>query len=166
MTTLFELCQWLNDLPWSTALSESDNAFPLIETAHVLAVALFAGTVVTVDLRVTGWVLRSVPVSRVAGALLPWTWVGFALMVVTGLPLFASEAVHLYANPAFRLKMVLLGLAGLNALLFHGTIYRRVGDWERQGVAPWPARAFAATSILLWTGVIVSGRMIAVFHGH
>ena len=162
--TLHDLCQWLNDLPWSSRLAESDNAFPVVETAHVLAVSLIAGTIVTVDLRVSGLLLRSEPVTRITAALLPWTWVGFAVMVLTGLPLFASEAASLYGNAAFRLKLLLLGLAGLNALLFHATAYRGVARWDRAAVPPWPARTFAAISLLLWTGVIVSGRMIAVFH--
>jgi hypothetical protein len=166
MTSLIQLCQWLYDLPGSTALRESDNAFPLVETVHVLSVSLMAGTIVVVDLRVAGWLLRTEPVTRVAGALLPWTWWGFALMVLSGLPLFASEAIKLYGNPAFRLKALLLVLAGLNALLFHGTTFRSVGDWDRRPVAPLRARLFAIASMTLWSGVIVSGRMIAVFHGH
>ena len=164
MTTLHELCQWLNDLPWSRRLAESDNAFPVLETAHVLAVSLIAGTLVTVDLRVAGMLLRSEPVTRITRALLPWTWFGFGVMVLTGLPLFASEAASLYGNAAFRLKLLFLGLAALNALLFHVTAYRGVSQWDRSASPPWTARCFALISLLLWTGVIVSGRMIAMFH--
>lgn len=164
MTTLQSLCQQIHDWPFSTALRESDDAFPLLETAHVLAIGLIAGSIVIVDLRLIGLLFRDHPVRRIVEALLPWTWRGFALMLVTGLPLFAAEAADLYANPAFRLKLILLGLAGLNALLFHGTSYRLVQGWGLS--APPAARAFAATSILLWSGIIVSGRLIAVFHVH
>ncbi len=99
MTTLQNLCQWHYDLPMSTALRESDEIFPLIETAHVLAVSLIAGTIVTVDLRVMGAIFRGEPLTRITRALLPYTWYGFVLMVVTGLPLFAAEAAKLYGNP-------------------------------------------------------------------
>lgn len=166
MSTLQTFCQWLYDLPASTALRESDNAFPLVETAHVLGVSLMAGTVMTVDLRLTGLLLRAEPVTRVARALLPYTWLGFALMVLTGLALFASEAATLYGNPAFRLKLLFLSLAGMNALLFHLTSYRRAADWGPGVPTPLPVRLFASLSLLLWAGVIVSGRMIAVFHPH
>lgn len=150
MTTLQDLCLWIYDLPMSTALRESDVVFPLIETFHVLAITVIAGTIVTVDLRVGGFLLRDQPLDRVTRALLPYTWWGFGFMAVTGLPLFAAEAAKLYANPAFRAKLLLLGLAGLNATLFHRT----------------QARIFAGASIALWSGIIVSGRLIAVFHGH
>jgi hypothetical protein len=166
MTTLQILCQALYDLPASTALRESDVVFPVIETCHVLAITLIAGTILTVDLRVCGLILREEPLARITRALLPYTWYGFALMVVTGLPLFAAEAAKLYGNPAFRVKLLLLGLAGLNALLFHRTVYRRLQERHQFGAAPLPARMFAAVSAVLWSGVIVSGRLIAVFHAH
>jgi hypothetical protein len=164
MTTLQTLCQTLYELPASTALRESDVVFPVIETFHVLAITLIAGTIVTVDLRVGGLIFRDQPLSRITRALLPYTWYGFAIMVVTGLPLFAAEAAKLYGNPAFRVKLLLLGLAGLNALLFHLTVYGRLHEQYQHGAAPLPARMFAAVSAVLWSGVIVSGRLIAVFH--
>src|SRR3984885_2934429 len=105
MTTLQDLCLWLYDLPMSTALRESDVVFPLIETFHVLAITLIVGTIVTVDLCVGGLILRDQPLGLITRALLPYTWYGFAIMVVTGVPLFAAEAAKLYANPAFRVKL-------------------------------------------------------------
>ena len=150
MTTLQDLCRWIYDMPISTALRESDVVFPLIETFHVLAITVIVGTIVAVDLRVGGLLLRDQPLDRITRALLPYTWWGFAFRAATGLPLFAAEAAKLYANPAFRIKLLLLGLAGLNAMLFHRT----------------HTRIFAGASIVLWSGIIVSGRLIAVFHGH
>jgi hypothetical protein len=166
MSILQNLCQWLYDLQISTALRESDVVFPLVETFHVLAITLIAGTIVTVDLRVCGLIFRGESLSRITRTLLPYTWYGFLVMVITGLPLFAAEAAKLYGNPAFRVKLLLLGLAGLNALLFHKTAFRGLEDSERRGATSLPARVFASLSILLWSGVIVSGRLIAVFHGH
>jgi hypothetical protein len=166
MTTLLNLCQLLYDLPASTALRESDVVFPVVESIHVLAISLIAGTILTVDLRVGGLIFRDQPLTRITRALLPYTWYGFGLMVITGLPLFAAEAAKLYGNPAFRVKLLLLGLAGLNALLFHLTVYPRLHEQYQHGKAPLPARMFAATSGLLWSGIIVSGRLIAVFHPH
>jgi len=164
--TLLDLCQWLYAAPASTALRESDVVFPLIESVHVLAISLIVGTIVTVDLRVGGIILRGEPLTRVTRALLPYTWYGFALMVMTGLPLFAAEAAKLYANPAFRVKLLLLGLAGLNAAFFHRTAQRSLHDWDRRGAASIQARVIAGVSVVLWSGIIVSGRLIAVFHPH
>ncbi len=166
MAMLQDLCQLIYDLPASTALRESDVVFPLVETFHVLAITLIAGTVVTVDLRVGGLILRDQPLQRIARALLPYTWGGFVLMVITGLPLFAAEAAKLYGNPAFRLKLLLLALAGLNAWLFHRTTYPGLRQREQHLGASLPGRLFAGVSVVLWSGIIVSGRLIAVFHVH
>jgi hypothetical protein len=87
-------------------------------------------------------------------------------MVATGLPLFAAESVKLIDNPAFLVKLVLLVLAGLNARLFHLTVYRKVDEWNCTGTTPLPARLLAGTSAVLWLSVIVAGRLIAVFHTH
>jgi len=156
--------EWLYHQPWAAALRESDDAYPLIETVHVLSIAVIAGTVVAMDLRLLGLILKQESVTRVGRALLPAAWCGFAIMLVTGIPLFAAQAVQLYSNPAFRLKILLLVLAGLNAGLFHATTYRGVHAWDDSAIIPVPARVFAVTSIALWSAIIVSGRLIAVFH--
>ncbi len=166
MTALQNLCQWLYDWPPAIALRESENVFPLIETAHVLAICLMVGTVATVDLRLLGLIMRDEPVKRLAHALLPYTWWGFALMLLTGVPLFAAESLQLYANPAFLLKVVLLGFAGGNALLFHRTVYRSVDTWNERTGIPLGARMLASVSLLLWSGIVVAGRLIAVFRTH
>ena len=163
---ILEFCQWLYNLPWVVQLEESDNLFPIIESVHVLSIALMAGTLVTVDLRVLGATFPNEPVRRIAETLLPYTWVGFALMVATGLPLFAAESIKLINNPAFVVKLVLLALAGANAALFHLTVYRSVDSWGIGPAAPLTARLLAGTSALLWFSVIVAGRLIAVFHTH
>ena len=161
---LLELSQWINDLPPSQALAESEWAFPIVESVHVLALTLMVGTVATVDLRLLGLAFRRMRVSEVAGNLLPITWAGFAIMAATGLVLWASEAAKLYDSTAFRLKLVLLILAGVNPLLFHFTIYRSVATWDEAPVIPLRARISAATSLALWTGIVICGRMIAYFH--
>lgn len=163
---ILAFCQWLYELPWVVSLEESDNLFPIIESAHVLGIALMAGTLITVDLRVLGLTFQREPVRRIAETLLPYTWAGFALMVATGFPLFAAESIKVINNPAFLVKLVLLALAGGNALLFHLTVYRSVDEWSGSATAPLPARLLAATSAVLWLSVIVAGRLIAVFHTH
>ena len=111
--SLLQVCQWLNDTQLATAIRESDVVFPVIETVHVLGIALLAGTVAIVDLRLLGLILKKERVSQVAGQILPLTWVGFAAMFGSGALLFLAEAAKSYYNPAFRFKMLLLIVAGL-----------------------------------------------------
>jgi hypothetical protein len=84
-------------------------------------------------------------------------------MFVSGFLLFWSEAAKNYTNPAFRIKIVFLVLAGLNPLIFHTSVYRRVQEWEVLEISPWRARAAAIASLTLWSGVIIAGRAIAYY---
>jgi hypothetical protein len=161
--SLFPIIHWLNATPLATSIRESDFVFPLIETVHVLAITLLAGTVAAVDLRLLGVILKREKVSEVAERVLPLTWIGFAVMMITGVLLFLSEAQKSYGNMAFRVKMLLLILAGLNPLIFHSTIYRSVGAWDDALTVPRRARAAAIASLTLWSGIIIAGRAIAYF---
>lgn len=163
MPFLQHLCQLLYDSRIGTAIRESDNAFPIIESVHVLGITLLAGTIAVLDLRMLGVILREIPVRRIARAVLPLTWSGFIVMFISGFLLFWSEAAKNYTNPAFRIKLVLLILAGLNPLIFHTGVYRRAQEWELAAVAPWRARVAAIVSLTLWSGIIVAGRAIAYF---
>jgi hypothetical protein len=141
------------------AVRESIWLFPAIETLHLLGMALLVTTIIVFDLRLLGWILPQVRVSVFSRRLLPWTWLGFLLQVVTGLLLFSSETAKVYTNPAFRLKMMLILLAGIQALLFHFTIYRRVTSWD-DSITPLAAKLSGIISILLWLAIVAAGRFI------
>jgi hypothetical protein len=160
---LQHLCQLLYDSQIGTSIRESDYAFSIIESVHVLGITLLVGTIALLDLRMLGVVLRGVSVTRIARTVFPLTWSGFVIMFVSGFLLFWAEAAKNYGNSAFRIKLLLLLLVGLNPLIFHTTIYRRVNEWEQLEVSPWRARTAAIASLSLWSGVIVAGRMIAYF---
>jgi len=164
MPPLLHLCQWLHDSAIGTAIRESTYAFPVIETVHVLAITLLVGTVAIVDLRLLGILFKREKVSVIVGQVLPLAWSGFAIMFVSGFLLFVSEAEKSYASPAFRVKLVLLLLVGLNPIIFHSTIYRTVATWDNALVAPRQARTAAILSLTLWSATIVAGRAIAYFH--
>ena len=150
-------CKWLEHTSVGAGIRESLWLFPAIETLHLLGMA---GTAAVFDLRLLGWMLRRERVSELAGRLLPWTWAGFALQVVTGILLFSSEAVKVYTNPAFRVKMLLIFLAGVHALIFHWGVYRDVASWDDSGVLPAGAKVAGFVSILLWIGIVAAGRFI------
>jgi uncharacterized membrane protein len=157
--TILELCAWLESTAVGTAVRES-SLFPVIESAHVIAVTFVVGSVWIVDLRLLGLASRKLRVTRLAEEILPWTWGAFALAVITGGLLFSSRAAtHYYENVPFRLKMLLLVLAGLNMVLFHTTTYRRVAQWET-GTLPFSAKIAGGLSIIFWVGIVASGRWI------
>jgi hypothetical protein len=158
---MLSFLQWLESTPWSIALLESLYVWPMLESAHVLSLGLFVGTTLMMDLRLLGLSFRGIPASAFTQRLLPWTRIGFAIMVGTGLLLFYASPVRYYYNIFFRVKLLLLILAGLNVWLFHSRIHKIISRWDLEPVPPRAARFAAAVSIVAWASVVVAGRMIA-----
>jgi hypothetical protein len=156
-----EFFGWVGDSSWSSGLHESQYAYSIIESLHVWTMAVFFGTVVMFDLRLLGLAMRNVPISEVVDRLLPWTIAAFVLMVLTGSLLFFAIPLRSYQNLFFRIKMLLLLGAALNIWLFHSRVYPGLGKWDAESVPPRRVRMAGGISLALWTGVVISGRMIA-----
>ena len=152
---------WLGETPWSIALHESLYVWPFAESLHVLTLTLFAGTAAVLDLRLLGLALKGVPVTAVTGRLLPWTRFGFAIMVVTGVLLFYATPLTYYHSIFFRIKLLLIAIAGVNVFYFHVRTHKGASAWGDAAAFPRAARVAAAVSLIAWGGVIVSGRLIA-----
>jgi len=150
--------KWMADTPWSVALHESLYGYPIVESIHVWALCLFVGLAVVLDLRLTGLSFTSVPVSQIARRILPWTTFGFVLMVLSGILLFYAIPVRSYQNIFFRVKLLLLVVAGLNAWVFHP---RGIQSWDKDPIPPRSARFAGYASLVLWMTIIFCGRMIA-----
>jgi len=163
---LLAFCQWLENTPPAMAFRDSVWLFDIAETFHTLGIVLVAGTIMLLDLRLLGLGLKREPVSDIVSRIVPWTLWGFVFMLVTGLCLFSTEAVKLYDSPAFRIKLVLLSLAGLNALIFHRTVYRQAAEWDQASVAPPRARLAGLLSLIFWIAIIAAGRAIAYGPGY
>ena len=156
--SLLGFVRWMADTPWSVGLHESLYGYPIVESIHVWALCLFVGLAVVLDLRLTGLSFTTVPISQIARRILPWTTLGFVVMVISGLLLFYAIPVRSYQNIFFRVKLVLLVLAGVNAWVFHP---RGVQPWDRDPVPPPKARFAGYASLVLWMTIIFCGRMIA-----
>jgi hypothetical protein len=135
--------------------------FPAIETTHVLDLALSVGTIALIDLRLVGVALRRQPVSEVSKQLLPWALGGFAIMFLTGLFLFLSLPMKCYGSIFFRIKMLLLVLAGVNALFYQIVFYPHMSGWDDLPAPPLAVRLVGALSLALWIGVVTAGRTMA-----
>jgi len=161
MHYIFVICEWLERTSLGTAIRDSIWLFPVIETVHLFGIVLLVGATSILDLRLMGLTFRQESVSKIAGRFIPWALLGFIMQVVTGLLLFSSEATKMYDNLGFQIKMVLIVIAGINALVFHSVAYQSVGKWDMDPVGPLSARAAGLFSIVLWFGIVAAGRWIA-----
>jgi uncharacterized membrane protein len=158
---LLALAGWLDAQPWSQGLHESLYMYAWIETTHTLSIAIFLGMLFVIDLRMLGYTFTEVPASTIARRLDRPMLIGFAVMIVTGLLLYYAIPVRTTQSIWFRLKVVLLIAAGVNAMLFRKRMQAAAGDWDCEPVAPPRLRAGAAVSLGLWAGVVITGRAIA-----
>ena len=156
---------WLHETPLAETVRSSPMLFPWIESVHVLAITLVVGSIAAVDLRLLGLASRSHPITWQIHDILPLTWVSFAIAVLTGTTLFASNAIDYAHNVPMQMKMLLLVIAGINMLVFHLVTYRGIGAWDDSPRPPLPVRLAGATSLLLWIGVVVFGRWIGFATG-
>ena len=122
---------------------------------------LFVGTLFLVDLRLLGVAYTRTPVSAVTGSVLPWTAVGFAIAFLTGLLLFYAIPIRTYHSIWFRIKVICLVLAGINAWRYHWRQSVNRVEWDTDAKPPLYVRMTSISSIVLWIAVIFSGRMIA-----
>lgn len=155
---LREFSEWLGNT--SVGMAVADDWFPKVECVHVIALATVVGTIFLVDTRLIGLTSTRLSFRHISSRLLPWTWAGFILAVITGLLLFSSNAVAYYENGAFRLKLVLMILAAVNMLYFELVTFRNVAAWETSAKPPLAARLAGVLSVVLWCGVIMTGRWI------
>jgi hypothetical protein len=158
--SLLTVLNWLQHTWWAVGVKESDFAFPLIEGSHILSLSFSVGMVMILDMRLLRISFRSQPVSQMMAQLMPWTIAGFAVMLLTGILLFCAQAVKVYGNVFFRIKMILMVLAGVNALYYQLRYYPKMAEWER-GNTPAGVRVVAVLSLLFWVGVITCGRTMA-----
>ncbi len=158
---------WLRWPVVESFLAANSWAWPLCEILHFIGLSLLVGIVGMFDLRLLG-VAKRLPVAPLR-QLLPWAAFGFVLCVLTGLvfvtglvnnvPITAYEALK--TDLYLQLKLIFIGLAGINLLVFYQAGVSRAVDRLGPGDdAPLLAKSIAATSLFLWVGVVYWGRLV------
>jgi hypothetical protein len=153
---------WLETSGLAVAMRQWLWLYPTVEIVHILGFVVLVGGAFMFDLRLLG-LSPALPVTAMADHLLRWARLALLLVVPSGALMFVAHATEMAANPAFRLKLLLIAAALLNAGLFHRWPFRAVGDWDTEVPAPWPAKLAGGLSLTLWVAVITCGRLLAYF---
>lgn len=158
--SVLSFAQWVQSTQFFTAMRGSAYVYPIVLTLHLIAIALFGGMILMVDVRLLGLALLKYPVSELLDQLRPLKRFGFLLMVTCGILMAGCKAEEYYYNAFFWTKMSLLALVGVHALIFHRGVYGNTAQLDAAPAMPGQARLAAALSLLLWTGLVVAGRGI------
>ena len=160
-SVLLQFATWLAEQPVSIGLHESFYMYNWIETTHVMTLMLSLGMLAVIDLRLLGVCLADVPASKIAQRLDKPMLIGFSVMLITGVLLFIAIPVRTTQSLWFRIKMILLVAACVNAWLFRRKMLEAAQSWDLEPKPPRRMRIAGALSLALWSGVIIAGRFIA-----
>lgn len=122
----------------------------------MIGAILLVGGIGLLDLRLLGYG-KGISPAALSRAVTPLALAGLAIMVVSGVLMFVADAEALSGSALFWGKLVLIGVAGLNAWTFRSLFQDLPDD------IPGAARGLAAGSLVMWIGVVVMGRLIAYF---
>lgn len=132
--------------------------WPVLEILHFIGLSLLLGGLLVIDLRLAGHFRMFTPAAT--HQLLPLVLIGFALNLVTGILFFYGDPVTYANSAAFQLKMVLIVVAGLNALLYYWKLHALVHSWTAETISTPLAKVVAWTSLGIWAAVLLCGRLI------
>ncbi|MEO8467235.1 MAG: DUF6644 family protein [Gammaproteobacteria bacterium] len=149
--------QWIEATSLAMTINNSKYAFALIESFHLLSLAIIGGAVLVVDARLLGLGFRNQKVSEVAAAARPWLIGSLIGILLTGVLMFSSLAAgKYYYNPGFWWKMYFLAAA----IVFTFAV-RQPYVMRASAVSGTPrAAVIAIVSTGLYLGVAVFGRAI------
>ncbi|HVG71536.1 MAG TPA: DUF6644 family protein [Vicinamibacterales bacterium] len=154
------LFEYVAEFPSSIALRESLYVMPWIFVFHVISMCMFAGTILMMDLRLLGVGYMKTPFSQVQRKLFPWQMAAMLFSTATGLALVWGNPLNYVTNIIFWVKMLAMGIAGVNALAFHFITEYTLIDWDAGQTPPVGAKLAGAISIVLWGNVVIAGRLM------
>jgi len=151
------LFNWAEETWVGNAIRNHQYPFAVIEVVHLFGLTLLLGGIFLMSLKLFGLIMRDMPLSQVARQLGWISFAGLVVMVATGLPLFASEALKCYNNNMYWYKMAFF----FPATIFHFTLYRKVTRSDNS--PPFMRGLTGVLALFLWFGVAVFGRAIGYF---
>jgi hypothetical protein len=145
--------QWAGNTWLGTTVRDTVWAFPVIETFHLLALAILLGSVLIVNLRAFGVGNQR---AEMAVQLEPWIVISIAVLVLSGIPMAMSEPMKCFESYSFPIKMMLLFVA----IFWHFTLQRRWTQPDAAHANPLRSKLAAGLSILLWASIGIAGKGI------
>ncbi|CAM5476277.1 hypothetical protein STENM223S_08343 [Streptomyces tendae] len=158
MDTVFS---WLEGTRLAEIIRSTAYLYPILESIHIIGIALLIGPAAAFDLRLLGVGQRTFRVTTAANYLLRLSHVGFVIAAATGVAMFLPGANLIADRGSAPWKLGLILLAGINILIFHRRTYRNAADWDTNQPTPIAARCAAVVSLTSWTGVTIAGRLLA-----
>jgi hypothetical protein len=158
---LRELSDFLADTALNHAFAQNESWVPVVQTIHILGIAVVLTTLVMLDCRILRGAAGRLPIAELTRCFMPWTWSALSALLVSGLLLVVAEPARELSSLPFRVKMVLvLILTGLT-LSFERPQRANPEYWSASVGRRRAAKTLAAVSLMLTACIVAAGRLIA-----
>jgi hypothetical protein len=151
----------LEQMGWVKTLGSTGWMYSTVAVTHYLTMFWFIGSIAVVDLRVMGIAARRRGIRELAEQLFPWAWIGFALAVISGFLMFATDAGDWAPDKVFHVKLTLIAVSAVFAFI----VQRGARKWAQDPAVPRAAKIIALISLLLWVATILSASEIPALEG-
>lgn len=160
-TPLVEFSLWISETKLSMVIGTNFYFIPVLQTMHILAIALSFSAMLMVNSRILGFNGGSRTVAQTTARYNPWIWYCLIVLIISGIGMIIGEPVRELINPIFWVKMVLIIALVLLTLAYNGSVSKKSARWDVNSNGRAAIRFGAIVLILLWCAVIAGGRWIA-----
>lgn len=154
-------CDWLVATSISRTFQEWTWFVPMVQTVHILCIAVALTLVAMTDLKMLGVRVSSQPLSEMVSHAMPWVWTALALLLTTGILLTITEPARELLNNVFRLKMLMVLVLAAVLRIVQSGLRERPDYWSLSPRRRIAGRAVGAASLVLGVCIVIAGRWIA-----
>ena len=159
---MLALVRWLSETSASSAIRGVDGLILILQTIHILAIAMVISSLLMIDLRVLQVTKsQTQSIADAAHRFEPWIWIGLGLLAASGAPLIIAEPQRTLPNSLFQTKIVLIALAAATTYFLRISLRRNAEFFSVSGKATRAAKLLAVSAFILWCAVAAAGRFIA-----
>jgi hypothetical protein len=158
---LLELLTWIEASALGQAVRGAGVwSYAAISLAHILGVATLLGSVLALDLKLLGLFPRA-PLAIMSVSTVPLAFIGFALAIVSGACLLATNATEYAGNPFLLVKFGAIAVGLVNV-----AVAQRLSAWQTRWTNPPSPRQkthlawVGGVSLVAWITAAAAGRMI------
>jgi hypothetical protein len=156
---------WLSTTFLSVYIQKNNAwAVPGIQSIHIVGIGLVMGAVLMISLRVLGWAGMDQSLRQTTDRFGPWLTGALWLLLATGILMVIGEPVRELMTVSFWLKMFLVAVGAAAAAIFQRALRLNEKRWEDTLVHRGSIKLMAITTLLIWLGIIILGRLIAYDH--
>lgn len=161
MRVIEKFCDWLSTTSISVAFQSTSWFVPLVQTVHIISIAILLVSVYVVSFRLIGLTRGTQPLAIMAAKSTPWVWATLSVLLVSGILLTITEPARELLNWVFRVKMLLVLLLAGILLLVQSRLRRNPEYWTQSPGRRAAARAVGALAVVVGACIVTAGRWIA-----